>query len=79
VTTKLEKHIQNKENLIFVLSPLKRTLLTIKETLKTIYSPQELEQIQENYYKQIEHYQELWNDNKIIDYIQNKNQTLFDC
>ncbi len=77
---KLKKYVSNKENLIFIISPLQRALLTIEPTFLEIYWEKAVEEIKKNYYKQIEHYQHLWNDKKIIDYIHNpKNQTIFDC
>lgn len=77
---KLANYTNNKDNLVFVLSPLQRTFLTIEPTLTELYGKGGIEEIKKNYYKQIEHYQQLWNEWNIIEYIHNqKNQTIFDC
>ena len=77
---KLEKFTQEKDNTVFVLSPLQRAFLTIKPTLTSLYSEDVVQKIEDKYYKQIEHYQQLWNDKKILEYIHDeKNQTIFDC
>jgi hypothetical protein len=53
--------------------------LTIEPTLVELYGKENIEKIKNNYYKQIEHYQKIWNDKKIIEYIHDKkNQTIFD-
>jgi len=76
---KLNKYTEESANLIFVLSPLQRALLTIEPTLLEVYWEEKLKEIKINYYKQIEHYQKIWNDEKIIDYVHDsKNQTIFD-
>lgn len=75
----LRKYTTDKNNLVIVLSPLQRALLTIEPTLLELYGEKTFEEIKKKYYKQIEHYQKLWNDKKIIDYIHDKkNQTIFD-
>lgn len=70
----------NKDNLVVVISPLQRSFLTIEPTLIEIYGKEIVEEVKTNYYKQVEHYQQLWNEWKLIKYIHNKkNQTIFDC
>lgn len=77
--SKLSKYTTDKDNLIFVISPLQRALLTIEPTLIELYWEKIVNEIKNNYYKQIEHYQKLWNEKEIINYIHNKkNQTIFD-
>ncbi|MDD3263062.1 MAG: class I tRNA ligase family protein [Candidatus Absconditabacteria bacterium] len=76
---KLSKYNKDKNNLVFVISPLQRAFLTIEPTLVELYGKENIEKIKNNYYKQIEHYQKIWNDKKIIEYIHDKkNQTIFD-
>lgn len=76
---KLKKYTWDKNNLIFIVSPLQRTLLTIEPTLIELYWEKSFEEIKNNYNKQVEHYQKLWDDEKIIEYIEKSNQTIFDC
>lgn len=75
----LVKYTTDKNNLVIVLSPLQRALLTIEPTLLELYDKKLVEEIKNKYYKQIEHYQKLWSEWKIMDYIHDKkNQTIFD-
>ncbi len=76
---KLNKYTQDKEQLVFIISPLQRALLTIEPILVELYWKEIIEQVKEKYYKQAQHYQWLWNDWIIIEYIHDdKNQTIFD-
>lgn len=70
---KLQKHLI--EDTIFVLSPLKRSWQTIKPTLIKQYGAAEVDAMEIQYMEQMKHYQTLWTEGKILDYIHNPDHT----
>jgi len=47
------------QDIVFVFSPLQRTFQTLRFVLKNIYGEEEFRKIEENYYKVVEKYKKL--------------------
>ena len=73
LSEKLQKHVV--EDSIFVISPLPRAFHTIKPTLINRFGAEEVASLEAKFYEQTTHYQKLWDDGKILEYIHNPEHT----
>jgi broad specificity phosphatase PhoE len=60
------------DNVIFIISPLKRAFETIAPFLEKIYGEKEFSSIQTKYEEIIKTYQKLYDDKKIFDYVRDQ-------
>lgn len=62
VAKALEKHLKEREELVFIISPLQRSWQTIKPTLITLFWEGRIEAAEKKYYETREEYKKAFND-----------------
>ena len=65
----LENKLPNRDDVVFIISPLQRDFLTIQPYFEKMFGKVEEKKIQEKYYDIVEIYQNLFDEKKLYEYI----------
>ena len=69
LVNELENKLPNRDDVVFIISPLQRDFLTIQPYFEKMFGKVEEKKIQEKYYDIVEIYQNLFDEKKLYEYI----------